>query len=74
MIKDWEGAIQDYTTFIMRQPNSVSAHWKRAELYAHVGKRAEALADYQIAINAAPDERLRQQLWYEVYTFSNLSN
>src|SRR6185436_11163584 len=46
---DLELALQYLSTALERMPHDASCHFNRAVMYRHLGKRAEAVADYQQA-------------------------
>ncbi len=66
MMSDWEGAIEDFTSVIAIADHQ-TPRWYRAEAYSKIGRKAEAFADFEVAINEAQHEGARQQLWQEVY-------
>lgn len=49
-------AIQDYSNWIGKDPDALSAYARRAELYLEVGHREKAEADLRTLLRAAPNE------------------
>lgn len=54
---DYEQAILNFTQALEIDPNNVDAYLGRAEAYAALDRRADALADYKQAVDADPERR-----------------
>lgn len=52
---DFEGAVEDFSWVIARDPGIFLAYVYRARAWDRQGRRSEAIADYEAALNQRPD-------------------
>ncbi|MCS6813821.1 MAG: tetratricopeptide repeat protein [Cyanobacteria bacterium] len=55
VIRDWQGAIDDYTLAIRQDPTLVAAYVNRGIAYRQLGQSQQAIADYTQAIRLNPN-------------------
>jgi tetratricopeptide (TPR) repeat protein len=62
-LKDYREAINDFSKAISLSPDNLSAHWRRASTYGHIGQYEKAIRDYDDAIRMATDDRVLASLY-----------
>jgi tetratricopeptide (TPR) repeat protein len=67
-LRDYLGAIADYTVAIALEPGFYNAWLNRGNLWAHVNNNRRALADYAEAIRINPGERAAYDNRSELYS------
>ncbi len=72
-LKNWEGAIADYTNSLARPEGSVSAsvYAERAEAYTAIGRYADAINDYSSAVRVISEQIQGAQTLEERELLSN---
>ena len=58
--KQWADALGDFNKALELSPRFASGYYARAELHAVRGDTAEALEDYRLALQYAPDKKLKE--------------
>jgi tetratricopeptide (TPR) repeat protein len=59
----WEDAIESYTCAIALNPSGWVYYYNRAGVYARISRTAEALADYEIAIEMKWEQNLNELIY-----------
>jgi tetratricopeptide (TPR) repeat protein len=67
-IKDYAGAIADYTMALLIKPDFYNAYVNRGNLWVHVGNFQKALQDYTQAIRINPINRVAYENRGELYS------